>query len=433
MSANDRFEHRLPVILDSLAPTRAPEYFDDILGQVDRTRQRPGWTFPERWLFVSAITNRLAVAPRIPMRPAIAALLLIVVLVVGALLIAGSRQRVPAPFGPAVNGQVVFIDETGVIRAGDLVSGTSSIIAGGSGNRLPIMSPDGTRLAYLSVNDLVIVDPQGRDPVTVASDGLLGAIYLGWMPDSRRVIVGLSTGKLVAYDVAAGAKPSPVLDSANVGGLHNDLADLFRPPVGDEVLELGSGPRGYGLYRRPLDGGEQIAVLTTETTSVPFSNLAGPQWSPDGQQIVFTLRPPENLHLGRAYVVNVDGSGLRRLSKFESQNATVDEEHLAWSPDGTRVAFGKWLSDPISGDPGVRPVTIVDVASGEEHEVGLINPNGYHGWAWSPDGRSIIEVPAAPAAGEDADQVIVIDVETGEIRRPGWTSGSAATWQRMAP
>jgi hypothetical protein len=29
----------------------------------------------------------------------------------------------------------------------------------------------------------------------------------------------------------------------------------------------------------------------------------------------------------------------------------------------------------------VRPVTIVDVASGEEHEVGLINPNGYHGWA----------------------------------------------------
>ena len=94
---------------------------------------------------------------------------------------------------------------------------------------------------------------------------------------------------------------------------------------------------------------------------VPFSNLAGPQWSPDGSQIVFTLRPPENLDLGRAYIVNTDGSGLRRLSKFEPQIATVDEEHLAWSPDGTRVAFGKWLNDP-NGDPGVRPVTIVDVA-----------------------------------------------------------------------
>ena len=80
-------------------------------------------------------------------------------------------------------------------------------------------------------------------------------------------------------------------------------------------------------------------------------------------------------------------------------------------PDGTRVAFGKWLNDP-SGNPGVRPVTVVDVASGEEHEVGLIN---------------------APAAGEDAAQIIVIDAETGEITRPGWTTGSALTWQRVAP
>jgi hypothetical protein len=432
MSANDRFERRLPVILDSLAPTRAPEYFDDILGQVDRTRQRPGWTFPERWLPVSAITNRLAVTPRVPMRAAVAVLLLIVGLVVGALLIAGSRQRVPAPFGLAANGQIMFVDETGAIVAGDPVDGTSSTIVAGSGNRLPIMSPDGTRLAYMSGGDLVVIDPQGGDRVLVASEGLLGAIYLGWMPDSRRVIVGLSTGKLVAYDVAADAKPSPLLDSANVGGLHNDLADLFRPPAGEEVLEYGSGPQGFGLYRRVLKGGEQIAVLTTETTSAPFSTLAGPQWSPDGRQIVFTLRPPEDPDRGRAYIVNVDGSGLRRLSKFEPRIAIVDEEHLAWSPDGTRVAFGKWLNDP-NGDPGVRPVTIVDVASGEEHEVGLINPNGYQGWAWSPDGKSILEVPAAPAAGEDADQMIVVDAETGEVTRPGWTTGAAPTWQRLAP
>ena len=431
MSANDRFERRLPVILDSLAPTRAPEYFDDILGQVDRTRQRPGWTFPERWLPVSTLTNRLAVTPRIPLRAAIAVMLLIVGLVVGALLLAGSRPRVPAPFGLAANGQIMFIDEDGAIRSGNLVDGTSSIIAAGSGNRLPIMSPDGTRLAYLSLDELVVSDPQGRDPVVVATDGLLGANYLGWTPDGR-VIAGLSNGKLVAYAVAAGAEPSPMLGSANVGGLHNDLADLFRPPAGEEILEYGSGPQGLGLYRRPLNGGEQIAVLTAETTDVPFSKLVDPQWSPDGTQIAFSLHPPEDPDRGRAYVVNVDGSGLRRLSKFEPRIAVVDEGHLAWSPDGTRIAFGKWLNDP-NGDPGVRPVTIVDVASGEEHEVGLINPNGYQGWAWSPDGTSIVEVPAAPAAGEDADQVIVIDVETGEITRPGWTTGSAPTWQRMAP
>ena len=241
------------MILDSLAPTRAPEYFDDILGQVDRTRQRPGWTFPERWLPVSALTNRLAVTPRIPLRAAIAVMLLIVGLVVGALLLAGSRPRVPAPFGPAANGQIMFIDEAGAIRSGNPVDGTTSIIVAGSGNRMPIMSPDGTRLAYLSVDELMVSDPLGRDQVVVATVGLIGADYLGWMQDSSRVIIRLSSGKLVAYDVAAGAQASPLLDSANVGGLHNDLADLFRPPAGEDILEYGSGPQGLGLYRRPLN------------------------------------------------------------------------------------------------------------------------------------------------------------------------------------
>ena len=87
--------------------------------------------------------------------------------------------------------------------------------------------------------------------------------------------------------------------------------------------------------------------------------------------------------------------GCRRSNRTD---ATVDEGHLTWSPDGTRIAFGSWLNDP-SERSGVRPVTIVDVASGEEHEVGLVNPNGYHGWAWSPDGTSIIEVPAAAERG----------------------------------
>ncbi len=67
-----------------------------------------------------------------------------------------------------------------------------------------------------------------------------------------------------------------MLDSANVGGLHNDLADLFRPPAGDEILEYGTGPQGFGLYRRPLNGGEQIAVLTTETTSCAVLEARGP-------------------------------------------------------------------------------------------------------------------------------------------------------------
>jgi len=61
-------ESRLPEILEGISAPRTPDYFDDILGQVGRTRQRPGWSFPERWLPMTALSERVATAPRIPMR-----------------------------------------------------------------------------------------------------------------------------------------------------------------------------------------------------------------------------------------------------------------------------------------------------------------------------------------------------------------------------
>jgi hypothetical protein len=115
MSATDRFERRLPVILDSLAPTRAPEYFDDILGQVDRTRQRPGWTFPERWLPVADIARTRALAPAPPLR-LIAVALVLIALVLAALFVAGSQRKVAPPFGPARNGEIVYAALKSTVR-----------------------------------------------------------------------------------------------------------------------------------------------------------------------------------------------------------------------------------------------------------------------------------------------------------------------------
>ena len=175
MSANDRFERRLPVILDSLAPTRAPEYFDDILGQVDRTRQRPGWTFPERWLPVSALTNRLAVTPRIPMRAAIA--------VMSAHRRPGRRR--PAPRGqppararchsaPRPTARSCSSTRPARSASGNPVDGTSSIIVAGSGESTAhhVAGRHPPRLP-VERTTLVVSDAAGSDPIVVATDGLL--------------------------------------------------------------------------------------------------------------------------------------------------------------------------------------------------------------------------------------------------------------------
>ena len=429
---------RLPEILEGISAPRTPDYFDDILGQVGRTRQRPGWTFPERWLPMTALSERVATAPRIPMRLAIGLALLLLALAVSAVLIAGSqRPSVPAPFGIAANGDIVFVDSQGAINVGSLADGKSTIIVPGSGHSKPVFSPDGRWLAYLQDHnggtDVVVSGPNGASP-RILNDDSVGSIgHFGWTPDSTAVIAVVG-GNILAFDIEGTGPPRALFEGgAGTGfyGFNNELTDIFRPPLGDEILYVGVGPRGVGVYRQALAGGDPIPVVTDQVIDSTWSsNQSGPQWSPDGTKIVLTIHPKATPDFGYAYIVNADGSGLRRVSEIDISDAVVDEEHASWSPDGTKIAFGRWLMLPDGGvDP--RPVVIVDVATGEEREASNREADGYDGWSWSPDGSKILQVPGGNS--EDASKVIAVDAETGLVDELGWTAGSAPSWQRVAP
>ena len=75
------------------------------------------------------------------------------------------------------------------------------------------------------------------------------------------------------------------------------------------------------------------------------------------------------------YVVNADGSGLRRLTrKFTGRY------QLVWSPDGRTIYFGRY---PVSADgSGARRLPYIPLTG-----------------VWSPDGRRIafVDTPRRPA------------------------------------
>ena len=202
---------------------------------------------------------------------------------------------------PGENGQIVFRKALG--NPGRL----AIVNADGTGYRMlprargvndgnPDWSRDGSKIAFercpLSGGVCVIfsIRPSGT-----------GLKRLGPAGDDRAHPAWAPSGKEIAY-------------ARGWGGVQNSqikFADIY-------VMKAG----GTGARR-----------ITRVTAGKPFSaNVVHPAWSPDGKQLVFSVEttptgaPANSLAL---FVVNADGSGLRRLTSW-SLNAG---DRPDWSPD----------------------------------------------------------------------------------------------------
>jgi Tol biopolymer transport system component len=106
------------------------------------------------------------------------------------------------------------------------------------------------------------------------------------------------------------------------------------------------------------------------------------------------------------YVVNGDGSGLRRLTTGAAQ-----EFDPSWSPDGRRIAYR------VESGPAAADIYVMNAdGSGQRRLASGISP------AWSPDGAWI-------AYGDDQGNISVMRPDGSASRRvPGTEQGEYPTW-----
>lgn len=112
---------------------------------------------------------------------------------------------------------------------------------------------------------------------------------------------------------------------------------------------------------------------------VAMDRLSDHQVSPDGTRIVFVVRQADlDANKGRTslWLVNVDGSGLRRLT-----NQPENDSQPRWSPDGRRVYF-------LSARCGSSQVWAIDPEGGEAVEM-THQPLDVSAFAVSPDGSRL--------------------------------------------
>lgn len=110
------------------------------------------------------------------------------------------------------------------------------------------------------------------------------------------------------------------------------------------------------------------------------------------------------------FVVSPDGSG--RASIVD--DPTAFEWDPAWSPDGTRIAFG------LGGEAAERPSGLyVANSDGSGWTLLLEDYTGPTSPSWSPDGRKIVFESGLghEQTGSGNRDVFVMEVETGEVTR----------------
>jgi Tol biopolymer transport system component len=138
-------------------------------------------------------------------------------------------------------------------------------------------------------------------------------------------------GTQLAFTGGSGVSIRPVSH-----GPARRVAAGFSPawsPAGGEIAFV----RGARLFAVDIATGVERTIADASTICSPGNetSIAVPDWSPDASKLVFAVVCDDGRFASTsAEIVSADGTGLRTLPIDG-----LDTARLAWSPDGTRVAF----------------------------------------------------------------------------------------------
>jgi TolB protein len=313
--------------------------------------------------------------------------------------------------------------------------------------RIVVLADDG---------NIVTLHADGSDSRSLTEDASADRVYRQptWSPSGERVAW--------AEIVTGGAGLSTALRTARIDGSDATSADAesYPPfyihwgPDGNHLAYLSNWTRGIALRmvdvtgggsravtlgqgqpyyfdwapgeRRMLThvGGERLALLSLDGSETRLPGASGvfgaPQWSADGQWLLYALRDRDGQRL---ILADADGQRERDVLPFDGQLS------FSLSPDGRKIAYAI-TTRPVSA-ASFGPLLVLDLATGESTRVSTHPALGFF---WSPDSRSLIYLLPADI-GPQAPRASLAAAEDDELwlRWHLWNGTTSQELARFAP
>ena len=244
-----------------------------------------------------------------------------------------SMTRGACPTGSGVTGRIAFDNFDDIYAANIDGTNLKQLTTNPAHDFDPSWSPDGTRIAFRTDRDgedeIYVMNADGSEQTNLTNNPAED-YSPAWSPDGTRIAFASTR------DGAIGNIYVTNVDGSNVTRLTKSVGGEYPTwsPDGEKIAFISDtdfGPNinlkeGWDIFVMNADG----SGLTRLTDSPGGDKL--PDWSPDGQRIIFQSDRDKTSHFTDIWVMNPDGTGQTRLTYNNGYAPN-------WSPDGCYIVF----------------------------------------------------------------------------------------------